>query len=237
MAVDLGIEVSTSVSPGLHPQLIASLDEYDDDTSGYLEPAVEAFKHAYSGIAKTHLIRDAVRNDPTMTEAAQIVRTADHAEKVWKDAAARFDKVTANMQSGIAKMEAELSAPVQARAAHTISVEVRSYVRSLPDGSRMGFIRQAIERGDVDSVSAVLGGPAYLSGIEPAMQAILLRMWHEKANPVAAKRIKAMTAALDLLGTNAPLVTKELERAIGVPQHKVKAFREAKAKADKAFAS
>lgn len=236
MAVDLGIEVSTSVSPGLHPQLIASLDEYDDDTAGYLEPAVEAFKQAYSGVAKIHAIRDAVKNDPTMTEAAQIVRTADHADKVYKDAAARFDKVTANMQSGIAKLEQELSRPVEARAAHTISVEVRSYVRSLPDGSRMGFIRQAIERGDTDSVSAVLGGPAYLSGIEPAMQAILLRMWHEKANPVAAKKIKAMTAALDLLGTNAPLITKELDRAVGVPQHKVRQYRDAKARADQAFA-
>ena len=45
-----------------------------------------------------------------------------------------------------------------------------------------------------------------------------------------------MQGALDLLGTNAPLITQELERAVGVAPFKVKQFREAKARADKAFA-
>lgn len=142
-----------------------------------------------------------------MTKAAAVVRTADHAEKVFKDAATRFDKVTSNMQSAVANLEQRLAAPVQARAAHTIAVDVRTYVRSLKDGERMGFIRQAIERGDADTVSSILGGPSYLSGIDPAAQTVLLRMWHETANPIAAKRMRAMQAALDLLGKNAPRFT------------------------------
>ena len=203
----------------------------------YLQPAVEAFKLAYEGVGKVHAARDAVKNDPTMTEAAQIVRTADHAEKIYRIAAARFDTVTANLTSGIAKMEGELSRPLEARAAHTIAVEIRNHVRAMDTGKLHAFIRHAIVQGDEVTVSSVLGAPPYLSGLTAEFQQTYVRMWHEQANPLAAKRIRAMQGALDLLGTNAPLITKELERAIGTPPHKVKAYRDARAKADKAFAS
>ncbi len=237
MAIDLGMGVDTNVTPSLHPQVVASLESYDSETEGYLQPAVEAFKVAYEGIGKVHAARDAVRNDPTMTEAAQIVRTDDHAQKLYKIAAARFDKVTSDMQSGIAKMEAELSRPVEARAAHTIAVEIRSHAKAMDSSKLHAFIRQAIVQGDEVTVSSVLGAPPYLSGLTAEFQQTYTRMWHEKANPLAAKRIRAMQGALDLLGTNAPLITKELERAVGVAPFKVKQYREAKARADKAFAS
>lgn len=237
MAVDLGMGIDTAVTPSLHPQVIASLDEYDSETEGYLQPAVEAFQQTYVALGKVHAAREAAQADPTMTPEAAVVRTADHAEKVYKDAAARFDKVTANMQSGIAKMEQELSRPVEARAAHTIAVEIRNHAKAMDSTKLHAFIRQAIVQGDEVTVSSVLGAPPYLSGLTPEFQQTYVRMWHEKANPVAAKRIRAMKGALDLLGTNAPLLFKEVERAIGVPQHKIKAYREAKARADRAFAS
>ena len=150
--------------------------------------------------------------------------------------AERVKPMTATMQNGIAKMEQELSAPVQARAAHTIAVEIRNHVRAMDSGKLHAFIRQAIVQGDEVTVSSVLGAPPYLSGLTPEFQQVYTRMWHEQANPLIAKRMRAMQGALDLLGTNATLITKELERAIGVPQFKVKQYREAKAKADKAFA-
>ena len=165
-----------------------------------------------------------------------MVRTADHADKVFKDAATRFDKVSANMQSGIAKMEAELSRPVEARAAHTIAVEIRNYVRAMDSGKLHTFILQAIEQGDEATVSSVLGAPAYLSGLTPEFQKTYSRMWHEKQNPVAAKRIRAMQGALSLIHNNATLLIGEVQKAIGVPPEKVRQYREAKAKADKAFA-
>lgn len=237
MPQNLGMGIDTRITPALHPQVVASLDDYDSETEGHLAQVVEAFQLAYEGASKLFDARDAAMTDPTMNEAAAVVRIADHADKVFKNAAARFDKVTANLHSGVAAIEKELTAPVQARAAHTIAVEIRGHVKALSTGERMGFVHRAIENGDFDTVSSILGAPAYLTGITPEAQAILLRMWHEKANPVAAKRVRAMKAALDLLGTNAPLLHKEVERAVGVPQFKVKQFREAKAKADRAFAS
>lgn len=237
MAVDLELGVDTRVTAGLHPQSVASLEDYDEDTKGHLEQVVQAFTVAYEGAGKVFDARAAAATDPTLTEAAQLIRTQDMADKVFQRAAAAFDKVSANLQSGIALIEKELTTPVQSRAVHSIAVEIRNYVRGLKaeGGSPMDFVRNAILSGDLDGASAALGAPPYLSGLTPEAQAVLLRMYHEKNNPVAAKRQRAMKAALDLVGQRSGLLFKDLEKAVGVPPHRVKALKDAKAKADKAF--
>lgn len=233
MAVDLELGVDTRVTAGLHPQSVASLELYDEETRGHLEQVVQAFTVAYEGAGKVFDARAAAATDPTLTEAAQLIRTQDMADKVFQRAAAAFDKVSANLQSGIALIEKELTTPVQSRAAQTIAVEIRNYIRTVK--SPMDFVRNAIVTGDVDSASAALGAPAYLSGLTPEAQAVLLRMYHEKHNPALVKRQRAMQSALDLVGQRSGLLFKDLEKAVGVPPHRVKALKEAKAKADKAF--
>lgn len=246
MAVDLKLPVDVRVTQGLHPQNVASIEDFDDDTRGVLGQVVDAFTVAYDGVAKVFDARVVAANDQSLTEAAQLIRTQEMADRVFQRAAGVFDKVSSNLQAGIAQLEKELTAPVQARAAHTISVEIRNYVRSLaeastspadkrPKQSVLGFVQQAIKDGDVDTVSAVLGAPAYLSGIDANMQSMLLRMWHEKANPGTAKRVRAMKAALDLVHERGGLLFNDLEKAVGAPPHKVKALKDAKAKTDKAF--
>lgn len=233
MAVDLELGVDTRVTAGLHPQSVASLEDYDDDTKGHLEQVVQAFTVAYEGAGKVFDARAAAATDPTLTEAAQLIRTQDMADKVFQRAAAAFDKVSANLQSGIALIEKELTTPVQSRAAQTIAVEIRNYIRTVK--SPMDFVRNAIVSGDIDSASAALGAPAYLSGLTPEAQAVLLRMFHERQNPALVKRQRAMQSALDLVGQRSGLLFKDLEKAVGVPPHRVKALKDAKAKADKAF--
>jgi hypothetical protein len=239
VAVDLGLGVDTNVSPSLHPQVVASLEDFDDDTSGHLQQVVDAFQSAYQAVAKVHSGREAIKTDPTLTEAAQVLRVADAAERTYKDAAARFDKVTANMQAGIAVLEKELTTPLETRTAHPLSVEVRSYLRGLQDAGKspLNFVKQAIESGDSETVSAALGAPAYLSGLTPEMQTVLLRMHHEKSNPIGAKRLRAMKGALELLNSNAPKLHTELTKAVGVAPHEVEKYRAAVARTTKAFAS
>jgi hypothetical protein len=235
MAIDLGMGVDTNVTPSLHPQVVASLEEFTEETRGHLEQVVQSFLFAYEGIARVHSGREAIKSDPTLTEAAQVLRVADAADKVFKDAAAKFDKATANMQGGIKMLVAELTTPVVSRASHVISTEIRAHVKALGGAKGVDFVRAAIERGDADSVSAVLGAPSYLSGITPEAQSVLLRMWNEKSNPAAAKRLRAMEKALELLSNNAPKLHVELQKAIGVPPHEVQQYRAAKARTDKAF--
>ena len=237
MAIDLGLGIDTSVTPALHPQCVASLEDYDESSAGHLDQVVQAFKFAYENVSRVHSGREAIKTDPTLTEAAQVLRVADAADRVSKDATARFDKVAANMQAGIALLEKDLTTPVVARASLVISSEIRAHVKSMPGIKSLDFVRAAIERGDADSVSAVLGAPPYLSGLTPEAQTTLLVMWNEKSNPAAAKRLWAMKGALDLLSTNAPKLHVELQKAIGAPAHEVQQYRAAKARTDKAFAS
>lgn len=230
------IKIDTSVTPSLHPQNVQALADYDSDTRGELGQVETAFSEAYEGIAKVHVARDLARNNPSWTEAAQIVATQDLADKVYERAAARFDKASASMKAGIALLEKDLTGPVAARAAHTISVEIRNYVRGLKaeGGSAMDFVRKAIESGDHDSVSAVLGAPAYLSGLAPEAHAVLLRMYHAKARPVVEKRQRAMKAALALMDERSGLLHKELEKAVGVKPHIAHGLRKAKTAAEQA---
>ncbi len=239
MAVDLELGVDTNVSPSLHPQVVASLEDFDDDTSGHLDQVVQAFQAAYQAIGKVHSGREAIKTDPTLTEAAQVLRVADAAERTYREAASRFDKVTKNIEAGVALLEKELTTPLETRTSHPLSQEVRGYLRELKANGKspLDFVRQAIESGDSETVSAALGAPPYLSGLTPEMHAVLLRMHHERSNPIGAKRLRAMKGALELLGSNAPLLHNELQKAIGVPLHEVEKYRSAKARTDKAFGS
>ena len=235
MARELGMGIDINVSRSLHPQNVGSLEDYDDDTSGILQQVIEALQFAYKGVGKVHAAKEAVKLDPSMTEAAQVLRTAVHADKVFSDAAAKIDRVSAAMQNSIDAIEKELSQPVQARAAHTIAVEIRNFIRT--QKCPTDFVIKAINSGDVDTVSAVLGAPSFLTGLDDAMQSTLLRMWHEKQNPQSAKRVRAMKAALGLLGSNAPLLHGEIKKAIGINRGQVQIYREARARTAKAFAS
>ena len=218
MARDLELGVDGRVTPALHPQVVASLEDFDSDTEGELQQVVEAFTHAYETVGKVLDAREAVENDLTLTPADRVLRVADVADKVMERATKAFDKAAANMRSGIANIEKELTTPVQSRAAHTIAAEVRAYIRGLKaEGkSPMDFVRNAIVSGDTDTAMSALGGPAYLSGLDPNAQAVLLRMFHEKNNPVLVKRQRAMQAAADLLDRNGGLIFQSIEKAVGV---------------------
>ncbi|WP_333830519.1 hypothetical protein [Pararhodobacter sp.] len=235
MAVDLGMEVGTLVTPSLHPQTVASLEDYDDDTKGELAQVVTAFDTAYKGIAQVFEAREKAKQNLAWSEATQTIMAQDFADKVFAKVAGGFDKVHRNLTSGIAALEKELTGPMDTAAAGRFGREIRDHVKALPDGKRTPFVIDAIERGDFDAAAAVLSAPAYLSGLTEAMQANLVRQWHTKQNPVKEKRLRAMQAALDLVHQRGGLVFKELERAVGAPPHKVKALRDANTAAEKAF--
>lgn len=236
MPVDLGMGVDTRVTPSLHPQNVASMDLFDSDTSGELQQVVDAFRVTYEAIASVHNAREAVKTDPTLTEAAQLIRTQDHADKSFTRAAGALDKAMANMKVGIENLERQLSAPMDTAATGRFGREIRDHVKALPADKRLGFIRAAITGGDMETAAAVLSAPAFLTSIEPDTQKAFLRQWHEQQNPLAAKRLKAMQGARDLIIKNGALLHAQLEKAVGAPPHEVRKLREAKAKADKAFA-
>lgn len=231
----MSTEIDTRVTISLHPDNVAQLDGYDEDTAPVLAHVVTAFDEAYLGIGKVHTAREAAKTHPGWNGATQIMETAALADKVFAKAARAMDGSLSRLNSGIAHLEKELSTPVESRASHPVSLEIRAHIKKLPSGQRMSFIKQAIETGDHDTARAALGAPAYLSGLEGGMQQALLRMYHEKAQPGMAKRLKAMTAARDLVATRSGLLHSQIEAAVGLPPHKVQQLRNARTQAEQAF--
>ena len=224
---DGDIQLDVPVTPSFQSANVRALPQYDSETAPLFGQLEEAFDVAYRTVRSIHDAREAAKNDLTLTENAKIVAVADYADKLMDSATCAFDRAGASPTNNIAALEKALSEPVPARAALTISVEIRAHVTGLKadGGSILGYVRRAIDAGDHDTVSAVLGAPAYLSGMPPENQAVMLRMYHTKANPQTAKRLAAAKAAQEYLDRNAPLLFKEIEKGIGGGYRKVQMLR------------
>jgi hypothetical protein len=227
--------VDVRVTPSLHPEVVKKIDGYDSETEAVLAPTLNAFSEAYEGIRVVHDAREKAKTNPTWNEAQQIIATDDLAQKQFARIAKVMDGVRGSLVKSIASIEADLSQPVEAKAAHPVASEVRAHIKGLPLGERMKVIQQAITEGDHVVATSVLGAPAMLSGLDPKMQKTLLRVYHEQHNPQATKRLKVMIAAKELIERNGGLVHTELAKAVGAPPHKARQLREAKTAAEKAF--
>src|SRR5688572_20260562 len=97
--------IDTRVSAGLHPDNVKAIDGYDDETALVLEPTERAFDAAYKGISSVFAAREAARNDPTLNDAAQVLKTDDLATKVQTKLTREFDSVRVNLEKGIAHIE------------------------------------------------------------------------------------------------------------------------------------
>lgn len=80
---------------------------------------------------------------------------------------------------------------------------------------RFGFLMNAIDAFDSNTVAAVLGAPAYLSGLTRENQQVLKRRWHEVTRAPTFKKLKAHEAGLALLKRKGGLVQIVLEKAVG----------------------
>ena len=76
MAMNLEMAVDVRVSADLHPQNVASLELYDEDTKPVLAQVVTAFDEAYQAAAKVYDARLAAANDITLTQPAQVLQTS-----------------------------------------------------------------------------------------------------------------------------------------------------------------
>jgi hypothetical protein len=244
---ELADTIDTRITSGLHPENVKAIDGYDDDTALVLEPTERAFAAAYEGVKSVWRAKDAVANDPTLTESARILKVDDMATKVQGKLTREFDSVRVNLEKGIAHIEGELTAPVTAKASHGMADSIRTHVKNLSAGERMPFIHEAINDGDDLTASSILGAPAYLSGIDANMKQTFTRMYHERTSPALAKRLRVMTAAKELVEQRGGLILSQLEKAVGVVEVKSKQgmvvkrirpqeLREQRDKSDKAFA-
>lgn len=211
-------EVDIRISAGLDPEAaMLTIADYDDDTATYVSAAKSAFTEAFKSLRAIHDAKTAVAEDPTLNEAGQLLKVDDFAQKqMIGKVYPLWDTASQTLNSKVEVWEKEMTKEVVSQASQMVSGEIRAHMKSLTTGQRMAAISQAIRDGDSVVASAVLGAPAMLSGLDEEMKQILLREYHEQFNPGLAKRLRAVTAARDLIDGRMGVLKSEVAKAVGV---------------------
>ncbi|MFU5826561.1 hypothetical protein ACM7TR_07225 [Pseudomonas aeruginosa] len=224
--------IDSRITPSLHAETIKHIDGYDEEiTAPILAPLIEALDDAYITLGKLHDARDAAKKNQAWSEGQQILNVSDVAWKQQQRIAKKLDSVHATLNTQISHFEQELSQPLLSRAAVGISGEIRKFAKGLSTEELHKFMREAIIEGDETTVSAVLGAPAYLSGLGADLQKVYTRMWHERTSPEKALKLKAAQNAKTLIGERSGLIFNEIEKAMGASWSTVDQLRQGNDKA------
>lgn len=209
------IEVIPHVSPSLHPAAIEQLDGFDQDTSPYVASAQTAMSSAYLAIESIHKARAQALKNTALTPDMITLRVADYAEKKQTAVLKELDSARVNLHKAIKATDDMLQTPLEQQSgAGSINTEIRAHFKGLSTGDRVKLIAELNEKADDKSLTAILGAPAYLSGLSDVEHGLYLRQFHERKNPAAAKRLKVMRQAHDLLEQRGPLVFGEITKSV-----------------------
>ena len=229
------VKVNTAVSPTLSPVNITSLPGYEEH-KGYVSQSVTALDSAYQSVAAVIEARHKLAVDESRTPKARIVEVALLAEKYSAQLQKTFEVNWDKLESGINHIDKQLSEPMeQQAAAGVINGEIRSHCKSLPHGKRNELIVEAMQSGDTKTLAAILGAPAYLSGLHQLEQERYTRMYHEETNPDLTARLDIMRKAQEKLVQARPVIHKEMERAVGASKFEVAKLRAASSEAEAAL--
>lgn len=224
-AVD--IRISPSLDPGAVDHLIAS-GQYTVDRESLLsclDPVRAVFTSTAAVLGRLHDARKALQSDATRTSAAVDLAMDQQADKVKLQVAGKWDKTLADVNTKIRALEAELSAPINAKGSQSIATEVRSHLAGLSVSKRQTLLATAIRDGDEVTMAAVLSAPAYLSGISAEMHESLRGSWNARITPGSAERLDLYRRAGDLLMSRSALLHREFEKITG-PVGKIAALRQ-----------
>jgi hemoglobin-like flavoprotein len=230
------IKVNTAVSPSLHPELVLKLEGYDEATAPILAPVLTAFEDAYQAIGDVHVARAVAENDPSLTDAARVLKLAKMGEAHQDRVLRRFDSAYQTLGKQIKALEDQLNSPLKAAAERPgIAAEVRAHLKSMTQSERVKFVEERLRVGDAVTLQMLLGAPAYLSGLSDEMATVYSRMFNEKNYPEVAKRLKASKAAQSLLERTSALIMKEMTKAISADWPTIKRLRETNDASEQAF--
>lgn len=230
------IPVNNRCPTGLHPAVVTALKDYGDDTAALLGGTVAAFTTAYEGIASVWAARDTVSRNTAWSEERRIIELSKHSDRRSEGLTKTFDAALTTLRKNIKMFDAELNAPVTAKSSSSVAAEIRRHVKDLPSGERNDFIQRALKDGDEVTLSALLGAPSYLSGLTADAQKLYTKQFHERMQPLTAKRLRACQAAADLIMERGGLIFEGLEKAVGADALRAAELRKRHDAATKALA-
>lgn len=222
-------------TPSLDAKNIELIKGVSPDNIGYIRCAIDAFGSIHSGLQKLGDAREAAKKNGAWTESNQILVVATEATKLMERATRSFDDARKRLTDGIKTLEDSLSQPLTAKADNSISAEIRAHFKSLPSDKRTEAINAAVKAKDMATLTAVLGGPSYLSALSEEEKAHHTRSYRELTTPDIVVRVDVMRKALDMVEKRSGLIFTEIEKALGASFSTVAKLRKASSAAEAAL--
>jgi len=194
-----------------------------------------AFESAFTGLQAVGKARTAAQSNDAWTPSQQLLRVGEMADKTVDRVMGSFDKAHKFLTDFIAALDKSLSAPLEGGTRDQLAIEIRDHVKSLPENKRGAFVGEALKKNDLRTLQAVLGAPAFLSGLGESHHTLYIRQYREQSNPAASARLAIARKGLERLEARAGLILREAERAMGGSFAKLKKIRETNSAAEQAL--
>lgn len=210
------VPVNSKISPALDPETYRNIEGYSDETAQFVGGAMSAFTDAYDVLGKLHQAKALADSNPVFTEEQRVVLVAAESDRHRQRVLKRFDLASRDLAANIEHTERQLMDPLIERAGQgTLNGEVRSFVRGLDRSEREAFMNDVLERDDVPTLEAVLGGQPFLSGLTPLDRDHYLRVFHTTKRPDLVRRLDVMQRFRDRLDGIGPILHAQFAKAIG----------------------
>lgn len=227
--------ISTAAPISLHAEVF-NFPELDDSTRHLVEGAQGVFQLAVDGLTSIVMARNAAKDDPSLNEAAVILKTQELADRKVAEYSKAYDKVYAQLASQIASHKAELAKPLEATAIPSVASELRAMFRSMSKADQNAAITTALAEGDRVLLGSILSAHRLLTGLSEIEVQVHTQKFNEKSQPLVSKRLAVLQHAYDLMGERGGIMTVHAQKNVGADRHKVRALQNAAAKTAKAFA-
>lgn len=208
----------------------------DDETRALVAPAVEAFETAVIELGNIHRLRLAADKNAALTPEAKVLQVSAYADKKVAHVARMIDAAHEGLKTNIKNAETALNAPLEQSVAQPIAQEIRAFAKAMTAGERRKFLTDSIASNDKAALSALLGGPHYLSGLTLLEKEQFTRLHREKAYPAVANRLRVMQTAVAIVQERGGLIHQEAQKAIGSDYRKIRALKDAQTTFTKALA-
>lgn len=185
-----------------------------DDKDPVIQAIVSAQGRARTKLLKVFEVHDLHMSNRLKTPLANMLASKGFAEKALAEVLPALDRQREATKAEIKKLQRTIEDSLEAGALRwNFATETREYVRSLPTAKdREKFIADALARGERLAAAAVLGVPAYLSGLSETSQKLFLHRYKAEAFPDVVARTEALTKAQDILDDGGQSMISEVQK-------------------------
>ncbi len=221
----------TRISPSLDPETYRSIEGYERHAQ-FVGCVVNAMNDAYVTLGELHDARKLAESNRAWTPENRILIVGKEADKHKLRILKKFDLAQRDLAANIAQTEKLLSEPLEQKAGlGSLNVEVRAHAKALSRSDREAFLREALDRGDDATLTAVLGGQHFLSGMSKVDHDHFVWRYHSKRNPELVARLDTMQRFRDRLDRIGPIIHAQFAQAVGADPGTLHAIRDANERA------